>query len=274
MAALDFGPIERAVDVVFLHATGFNALTYRHVLASLAKRYRVLAIDQRGHGASSLSAPLGERHDWLGYRDDLLAALEALDLSDVTISGHSMGGTVSLLAAAQAPDRVRRLVLFDPVIPPAELRGAARSSPMVQAAARRRAEFPSRADALNSYRGRGAFKTWPEAMLADYVAAAFRDLPSGHVTLACDPAWEASTYAGQGHDLAAALARSRCPIDIFKADLNSTCHLGALAQAAELASRVHIETVAGASHFLPMERPDIVQAALRGAIENGAVGPR
>jgi pimeloyl-ACP methyl ester carboxylesterase len=144
---------------------------------------------------------------------------------------------------------------------------------MVQAAARRRAEFPSRADALNSYRGRGAFKTWPETMLADYVAAAFRDLPGGHVTLACDPAWEASTYAGQGHDLAAALARSRCPIDIFKADLNSTCHLDALAPAAEPPSRVHIETVAGASHFLPMERPDVVQAALREAIEKRPVGP-
>ena len=54
MAALEFGPAGRPVDIVFSHANGFNALTYRTILAPLAADLRILAIDLRGHGASTL----------------------------------------------------------------------------------------------------------------------------------------------------------------------------------------------------------------------------
>ena len=65
MAALDFGPPDRAIDVVFLHANGFNALTYRSILGPLAAGLRVLAIDQRGHGASRLEARPEGRRSWI-----------------------------------------------------------------------------------------------------------------------------------------------------------------------------------------------------------------
>ena len=118
MAALDFGPADRTIDVVFLHANGFNALTYRSILGPLAAGLRVLAVDQRGHGASRLEARPEGRRSWKDFRDDLVALLDALDQPPVVLSGHSMGGTVSLLAAAVRPQRVSSLVLFDPVIMP------------------------------------------------------------------------------------------------------------------------------------------------------------
>ena len=43
MALLDFGPAERPVDMVFSHANGFNARTYRSILAPLAADLRILA---------------------------------------------------------------------------------------------------------------------------------------------------------------------------------------------------------------------------------------
>src|SRR5579875_3441678 len=52
MAALDFGDASRPVDVVFLHANGFNAMTYRSILAPLSLSLRIVALDQRGHGLS------------------------------------------------------------------------------------------------------------------------------------------------------------------------------------------------------------------------------
>jgi len=52
IAALEFGPEDRAIDIVFVHANGFNAQTYRTLLSPLAAGMRILAIDQRGHGAS------------------------------------------------------------------------------------------------------------------------------------------------------------------------------------------------------------------------------
>jgi pimeloyl-ACP methyl ester carboxylesterase len=80
LAVLDFGPPERAYDLVFLHANGFNALTYRRVLAPLAADFRILALDQRGHGASSLTTVIEGRTDWGDFRDDLVLLLETLDL--------------------------------------------------------------------------------------------------------------------------------------------------------------------------------------------------
>ena len=264
MSFLDFGAPDRPVDAVFLHANGFNALTYRHVLAPLARRYRILAPDQRGHGSTSLPAVVEGRRDWLDLRDDLLAFLQALDLTDVVLGGHSMGATACLLAAAVEPPCSRALVLFDPVMP--AWPWAPSSEPgIVRAARRRRAVFPSRAEALKSYRGRGAFSTWPESILADYVEAGFQDLPDGQVTLICTPAWEASSYGAQDHDSWVALSRSTCPIDIFRAESASTFQAGASLD--DLGGRVRIITAPGTTHFLPMERPDFVQSALAAAIE-------
>ncbi|MDZ4369992.1 MAG: alpha/beta hydrolase, partial [Phenylobacterium sp.] len=52
MAILDFGSSERPVDAVFCHANGFNARTYRSILAPLAASMRILAVDWRGQGAT------------------------------------------------------------------------------------------------------------------------------------------------------------------------------------------------------------------------------
>ncbi len=116
LAVLDFGPPERAYDLVFLHANGFNALTYRRVLAPLAADFRILALDQRGHGASTLTTVIEGRIDWNDFRDDLIVLLETLDVRGAVICGHSMGVATCLTAAARTPGRARRLVLFDPGI--------------------------------------------------------------------------------------------------------------------------------------------------------------
>ena len=59
MAALDFGDPGRPVDVVFVHANGFNARTYRTILAPLATigRSRAPPIRPFGHPAQSSADP-------------------------------------------------------------------------------------------------------------------------------------------------------------------------------------------------------------------------
>ncbi len=266
VGGIDLGPAERPVDLVFLHANGFNALTYRHLLTPLAERWRILAIDQRGHGATTLPADPAGRAGWQDLRDDLLALLEALDLRGVVLSGHSMGGTVSVLAAALAPERARALVLLDPVMFPRTHGPAGEPSPMVAAALRRRSVFADRAAALAAYRGRGAFATWPEEMLEDYVAAGLVDQPGGEVALACTPQWEASNYAAQGHDSWGAVERYPGPVTVLAAEMGSTFRPPEGPALDVLAPRMRMERLAGATHFLPMEQPERVRQALADAL--------
>ncbi len=268
MAALDFGDPGRPVDIVFVHGNGFNARTYRTILAPLAEDLRILAVDQRGHGRSTLPAETVGRTSWNGLRDDLLALLQTLDLNDVVLAGHSMGGTACVLAQALAADRVRRVVLFDPVVMPAA--GPVdpeqlSNSPLVQGALRRRSVFPDKAAVVSAYTGRGAFRTWDGAMLADYVADGFREREDGQVELSCAPEWEASNFASHAHDTWGAFEQAKVPIRILRAEEGSTCREDPKLDALVAAGRIQVETVAGTSHFLPMERPDLVQAALRAA---------
>lgn len=274
MAGLAWGDPARPPDVLWLHANGFNAATYRQVLSPLSERLHVLAVDLRGHGRSTLPAPPHWRRDWSDLRDDVVALLDRLDAPPLVLAGHSMGGTTGLLASARRPGRVRALALFDPVIMarPPSLRARSplgqdtrwRRSALARSTLRRRAVFDSREQAFAAYRGRGAFRGWPDAMLADYLEDGLRERPGGDVELACSPAWEASNFAAHGHDPWRALAAVRAPVTLLRAEHGSTCRVGTGAGFARRGPPVTQAVVAGASHFLPMERPELVRETLLG----------
>jgi pimeloyl-ACP methyl ester carboxylesterase len=271
MAALEFGRADRPVDVVFSHANGFNARTYRTVLGPLADRMRILAVDMRGHGSSRLPTGTEGLRSWAPYVDDLLALLRTLDLKDVVLSGHSLGGAASLLAAAQAPDRVRSLQLFDPVIVSREsyrayADGTAPEVGLVAGASKRRAVFPSRQAVFESYQGRGAFKTWPDEILRDYIQGGFRERDDGEVELACAPAFEAWSFTAQLNDCWGAFHATACPIRILRAETGSTCRVDDALDELAATGRIEVETVAGTTHFIPMERPDLVREVLTAAV--------
>jgi pimeloyl-ACP methyl ester carboxylesterase len=122
--------------------------------------------------------------------------------------------------------------------------------------------FDSREQAFAAYRGRGAFRTWPEAILADYLEDGLCERPDGRFELACAPAWEASNFAAQGHDPWRALGNVRAPIALLRAEHASTCRIGTGAGFARRGPPVTQSVVQGASHFLPMERPELVRETL------------
>ena len=81
MSLLDFGDPKRPVDLVFVHANGFNAMTYRTLLAPLSGSLRIWAPDLRGHGSGSLPADPRGRRNWHDHRDDLVALLPKIAIS-------------------------------------------------------------------------------------------------------------------------------------------------------------------------------------------------
>ena len=76
--------------VTFSHGWPLNADAWDGQMLFLAQRgFRVVAHDRRGHGRSTQTS-VG--NDMNGYADDLAAVIEALDLKDATLVGHSTGG--------------------------------------------------------------------------------------------------------------------------------------------------------------------------------------
>ncbi len=98
-----------AVPVVLLHGLSGNTTRWDLVTPELAKDYRVLALDQRGHGRS-VHTPT---YSFEAMRDDLLEFVDALGLQTFLLIGHSMGGTVAALFAERHSDRLTGLVLVD-----------------------------------------------------------------------------------------------------------------------------------------------------------------
>jgi non-heme chloroperoxidase len=77
--------------------------------------FRVVAHDRRGHGRSSQAT---SGNDMNGYADDLAAVIEALDLEDVTMVGHSTGGgEVARYIGRHGTKRVAKAVLIAAVPP-------------------------------------------------------------------------------------------------------------------------------------------------------------
>jgi pimeloyl-ACP methyl ester carboxylesterase len=99
-----------AATVVFVHGWSCDRGYWREQFDRFAEYYRVVAIDLAGHGDSGPG-----RTDWTieNFGRDVVAVMDALDLQDVVLVGHSMGGPVVLEAALMAPDRVVRVIGID-----------------------------------------------------------------------------------------------------------------------------------------------------------------
>jgi len=274
MAGLAFGAEKPTPDIVFLHATGFNARTYRVVLEPLAERFYVIALDARGHGCTQLPAKTFGYASWRRHRDDLIAVLERFS-APVTLAGHSMGATVSLLAAGKRTDLVCGLALLEPVILPAAAYALAQlplapllmrhTRALARGAARRRDRFESREAAVAAFTGRGVFKPFPPEAVADYVADGLVEDGTGGFRLACLPAYEAATYYAQRHDPWEALRRVTDPLVLLRAQRNSTIPEAVAHRLAAIKHDARIATVEGAGHMLPLERPDRARSAIESA---------
>lgn len=101
--------------IVFVHGFGCDQSMWRQVAPSFEAEMQVVTYDLTGMGRSDLSAYDMRRYaDLEAHAEDLLSILKELDLRDAVIVGHSIGATIALLAANQAPERVSRLVFVSP----------------------------------------------------------------------------------------------------------------------------------------------------------------
>lgn len=113
---------EDGPPVLLIHAFASQSDSWRATAEALARHgFRVIAPDLRGHGRSQRTAT----YALMDFEQDLIALLDALDLQDVSLVGHSLGGHLALKLATHRPDRIRRVVVEATPVPPASEADAA-----------------------------------------------------------------------------------------------------------------------------------------------------
>lgn len=180
-----YGPVNAARTIICLHGLTRNSSDFDALARRLAAGGdRVLAFDQRGRGRSQWD-PEPKNYIPLAYCQDMLAAMDQLGIARAVLIGTSMGGLMSMMMAAMAPQRVIGFAIND-VGPEIDPRGIER---------------------IRGYVGkRGAPQSWEEAAqiiaqdnavafpdfkLEDWLAMAHRAYvqnPEGRFAVAYDPA--------------------------------------------------------------------------------------
>ena len=103
---LDWGePTAGSAVLILLHGTMGCAADWSRVAPAFARSYRVVALDQRGHGLSA-HPPAPGGYATRDYLDDLEAFADALGATQVGLLGHGMGGHNAIAIAARRPGRV------------------------------------------------------------------------------------------------------------------------------------------------------------------------
>lgn len=102
-----------APPVICLHGLNAHGRRFRKLAEErLSSRFRVIAPDLRGHGASDWEPP------WTiaTHAHDVLETLDDAGIRAAIWVGHSFGGRLLLELATSAPERIKRMVLLDPAI--------------------------------------------------------------------------------------------------------------------------------------------------------------
>ena len=247
--------------LLLCHCTGGLGRLWDPVAARLREHWRVLAPDTRGHGASA-QPTTQDQCRWEHSGKDLLAIIDALDLgAGLAVSGHSAGGAHVVYAALLRPGVFTRMALIDPITAPKTILDPAGGH--LEAQARRRiGVFPSREDARARLAKKSPYEAWTASVQDAYFQHGFQETQDGHVRLCCSPQVEAWCYAeGGAADAFTRLGEIQTPTMLITGEHSKLRPL--VQEQARHLPRAQIETVPGATHFVPQERPEDLAAVLR-----------
>jgi pimeloyl-ACP methyl ester carboxylesterase len=249
--------------IVLLHGLSLSRRTWDRFIAGLEGRFRVVRLDQRGHGESSHAAGTYVLDTYLA---DTVAFLEAVVRGPSIVAGHSLGGVIGHGLAQTRPDLVRSVLLEDPPLyVPDRMReglerdeasSVARMFPLMQQFTREMQargapldEWVAMVGAFPALNGRG---TMAEVLGPDgthAMAQAFSRLDPEIFTQAID-----GTAIAGSPDLAEPLG---CPAVVLRADPALGPAFTASDEERFLRTNPHARVVAveGASHQIHDEQP-------------------
>lgn len=239
-----------APPLILLHGFTGHARSWDHFAEAVAHRFRVLALDQRGHGDSD--RPPDVDYSLRTMAADLEAFTDALCPGRFNLVGLSMGGRVSILYASTHPDRVARLVLVD-IGPDIAPEGLARIRTMVSMAPE---EFESEEQAYHLLRA--ANPRYSESLLRHRVKHGLTPRPNGRFAWKYDPALRDQMRQGTRDmsDLWPHLPRISCPTLIVRGTESDVLSPPIAKRMLEALSDARLIEVPDAGHTVPGDQPE------------------
>lgn len=247
-------------NLVFSHANGFPAATYRRLFTHWREAgWSVHAVERFGHDP---------RHpvtsNWPHLIEQLTRFVERQAPDGACLVGHSLGGFLSLMVACHRPDLARAVVLLDsPLIAGwkaqalrlAKTTGLVRRVSPGRVSQRRRMQWASRDEALAHFQSKPAFARWHPQVLHDYIDGGTVQR-AGRCELAFQRDVETTIYNTLPHHIEQLVRRHppRCPV-MFVGGTHSQEVRQVGMRATETLTHGRISWLEG-SHLFPFERPD------------------
>lgn len=251
----DYHVVERGVgeSVVFAHGLLMSSAMFEHQIEMLAPRYRCIAFDWRGQGASETTRG-GYGIDEL--TEDAAALLEALDAAPCHFVGLSMGGFVGMRLALRRPELLRSLVLLNTTAEPDTRVRALRYS-ILGAIARTAGVRPVLGPAMTTLFG--------HTFLRDPARAGERDRWRAHL-LAIDRAGAVRSLKGVVHrrGIGERLREIRVPTLVIAGEEDAAMPRPRLEGLAAGIQGAHLVVVPRAGHSSSVEQPEAVTEAIAG----------
>ncbi len=259
------GPEARPL-LVFSHANGFPAGSYRKLFAMLGEHFEIRAPCRLGHDPAH---PVSD--GWPQLQRELLAFVQASAQGrPAVLVGHSLGGFLSLMLARAHPELARCVVLLDsPVIAGwrasalwlGKRSGLIRRFGPVAPALRRRQEWPDVQAVIAHFASKPGFARWDSEMLADYAETGTRQR-AGQRVLAFERDIEARIYATLPHRLGRLLRRPPdVPVCFIGGTASQELRMAGMAATRRLVG-THLRWIEGGSHLFPFEQPQATAEAI------------
>jgi pimeloyl-ACP methyl ester carboxylesterase len=204
IAALDWGG--DGPPLLLLHPNGFCAGLFDPLARRLRDAFRPIGVDLRGHGGTDEPATV-DGYAYEHMARDVLAVLDALDVSECVALGESLGGGVAVVIDRVRPGTIRRVLLCEAIafsigdiVPGAAAVPGENSNYMATIARKRRAVWPDRATMIASYGSRPPLNELARESLDAYVRWGTVERSDGQVELACRPEAEATVFEVSGDE--------------------------------------------------------------------------
>jgi pimeloyl-ACP methyl ester carboxylesterase len=248
---LEAGPSD-APPVCFLHGGAAHSHWFDRVIPSFTDRFRVISLDQRGHGTSAWANP--PAYATQDFASDLLGLMDHFGWRRMAVVGHSMGGHNAMGFASWHPERVSALVVVDsrPLLP------ADRVDRMRQRGQRPPRLHPTEEEAVQSFRLLPKETTADPALLQHLARAGLIRTERGY-RYRFDPACYANR---QPVDCWPLVPRVTAPALIVRGELSPILPADMAARLGATIPRAEVAEIKGAYHHLTLDAPDAFNRVL------------